>query len=188
MSENMKKWQFVHDVRGGWWLRLTSDEDIIRYIKATNDRYDGALCKAVHEPIEKMSLEDRIKAQLSGDKDYMFLQAGMVMAQKCNTTLYGGFERLQTEFGMALHRDIEENGETFVNRVGGKTFSLNYDQFVWRENLVFPNYTVADIRIKQFDGGKHYYAYVGDIQLRNGDKLKWDTHNEAYDFAIAIVE
>jgi hypothetical protein len=49
----MKKWQFVHDVRGGWWLRLTSDEDIIRYIKATNDRYDVALCKAVHEPIEK---------------------------------------------------------------------------------------------------------------------------------------
>lgn len=49
----MKKWQFVHDVRGGWWLRLASDEDIIRYIKATNDRYDVALCKAVHEPIEK---------------------------------------------------------------------------------------------------------------------------------------
>lgn len=31
-----EKWQFVHDVRGGWWLRLTSDEDIVRYIQATN--------------------------------------------------------------------------------------------------------------------------------------------------------
>ncbi len=61
MSE---KWQFVHDVRGGWWLRLTSDEDIVRYIKATNDRYDGAMCKAVHSPIESMSLEERIKAQI----------------------------------------------------------------------------------------------------------------------------
>lgn len=188
MSErDLYKWQFVRHVRGGWWIRLTSDEDVIRYIKATNDRYDGALCKAVHEPIKKMSLEDRIRAQLSGDKDYMFLQAGMVMGQKYNTTLYGGFERLQIEFGMVLHRDIEENGEVFVNHVGGKTFSLDYDQFVWRKNLVFPNYTVADIRIKQFDGGEHYYAYVGDTQLRDGDKLKWNTYKEAYDFAIAII-
>lgn len=188
MSENIKKWQFVHDVRGGWWLRLASDDDIINYIRATNDRYDGALCKAVHEPIEKMSLEDRIKAQLNGDKNYMLIQAGMIMAQKCNTTLYGGFERLQTEFGMALHRDILENGETFVNGVGGKTFSLDYDQFVWRKDLVFPHYTIADIRIKQFEKGQHYYAYVGDTQLRNGEKLKWDTYNEAYNFAVAVVE
>lgn len=26
------------------------------------------------------------------------------------------------------------------------------------------------------------------MSVVNGDKLKWDTHNEAYDFAIAIVE
>lgn len=187
MSENTKKWQFVHNVAGGWWLRLTSDADVIRYIKATNDRYDGALCKAVHEPIEKMSLEDRIKAQLNSDRNYMFLQAGRIMAQKYNTTLYSGFEHLQTEFGMVLHKDIMANGETFVNPVGGKTFSLEYDQFVWRENLVFPNYTLKDIRIKQFEHGKHYYAYVGDTQIRNGEDLKWDTYNEAYDFAVAIV-
>lgn len=187
MSEEIQKWQFVHEVNGGWWLRLTSDEDVIRYIKATNDRYDGALCKAVHEPIEKMSLEDRIKAQLSGDKNYMLLQAGMVMAQKYNTTLYSGFEHLQTEFGMVLHKDIMENGETFVNPVGGKTFSLKYDQFVWRKDLVFPSYTLDDIRIKQFEKGQHYYAYVGDTQIRDGEKLKWDTYNEAYNFAVTVV-
>lgn len=187
MSANMRNWLFVHDIRGGWWLKLTSDEDIIRYIKATNDRYDGALCKAVHEPIEKMSLEDRINAHLNRDRDFMFLQAGMIMAQKCNTSLYGAFERMQTEFGMALHRDIAENGETFVNCVGGKTFSLEYDQSVWRKDLVFPDYTVADIRIKQFDGGTHYYAYLGDTQLRDGDKIKWNTHNEAYNFAVAVL-
>ena len=187
MSDVMKKWQFVHDIRGGWWLRLTSDEDVIRYIQATNDRYDGALCRALHEPIGKMTLEDRIKASLSGDRNYMFLQAGMIMAQKYNTSLYSGFEHLQTEFGMVLHKDIEENGETFVNPVGGKTFSLKYDQFVWRENLVFPDYTIADIRIKQFEKGQHYYAYVGDTQLRDGDKLKWNTYAEAYNFAMAVI-
>lgn len=188
MSDVLAKWLFVHAVQGGWWLKLTSDDDIINYIKATNDRYDGAMCKAVHEPIEKMSLEDRIKASLSGDRNYMLLQAGMVMAQKYNTTLYSGFEHLQTEFGMALHRDIAENGETFVNRVGGKTFSLEYDQFVWRKDLVFPDYTIADIRIKQFSGGQHHYAYIGDTQLRDGDKLKWDSYKEAYDFAVSVVK
>lgn len=184
MSE---KWQFVHDVRGGWWLRLTSDEDIVRYIKATNDRYDGAMCKAVHSPIESMSLEERIKAQINGDRNYILLQAGTIMAQKCNATLYGAFEKLQTEFGMALHRDVAENGETFVNPVGGKTFSLKYDQFVWRSHLAFPDYSKKDIRIKRFDGGAHFYAYLGDTQLRDGEKLKWDTYSEAYDFASAVV-
>lgn len=187
MNENTKQWLFVHALSGGWWLKLTSDEDIIRYIKATNDRYDSALCKAVHEPIESMSLEDRIKAQLNGDRNYMFLQAATVMAQKHNTTLYSGFEHMQTEFGMALHRDISENGQTFVNCAGGKTFSLDYDQFVWRDDLVFPNYTMADIQIKRFEGGQHYYVYVGDTQLRMGDRLKWNTYNEAYDFAVAVV-
>lgn len=182
-----KKYQFVHEVNGGWWLRLTSDDDIVRYIRDTNDRYDGAMCQAVHNPIEKMSLEDRIKAQLSGDRNYMLLQAGMIMAQKYNTTLYSGFEHLQTEFGMTLHKDIVKNGETFVNPAGGKTFSLEYDQFVWRDNLVFPDYNVSDIRVKQFDGGTHFYAYVGDTQLRNGYNLKWNSYKEAYDFAVSIV-
>ena len=174
-----EKWQFVHDVRGGWWLRLTNDEDIVRYIQATNDRYDGAMCKAVHSPLEFMSLEERIKAEQSGERNYKLLQAGMIMARKSNTTLYGAFESLQVEFGM--------NGETFINPVGGKTFSLEYDQFVWRRHLAFPNYSVNDIRIKQFEGGSHFYAYLGDTQLRDGEKLKWSTYGEAYDFAVAVV-
>ena len=75
-----EKWQFVHDVQGGWWLRLTSDEDIVRYIQTTNDRYDGAMCKAVHSPLESMSLEEKIKTEQSGDRNYKLLQAGMIMA------------------------------------------------------------------------------------------------------------
>lgn len=183
-----EKWQFVHDVRGGWWLRLTSDEDIVRYIQATNDRYDGAMCKAVQSPLKSMSLEERIKAEQSGDRNYKLLQAGMIMAQKCNTTLYGAFKSLQVECGMALHQDVMENGEIFVNPVGGKTFSLDYDQFVWRSHLAFPDYSVNDIRIKQFEGGTHFYAYLGDAQLRDGEKLKWNTYGEAYDFAAAVVK
>lgn len=145
------------------------------------------MCKAVHSPLEFMSLEERIKAEQSGERNYKLLQAGMIMARKSNTTLYGAFESLQVEFGMALHRDVMENGETFINPVGGKTFSLEYDQFVWRRHLAFPNYSVNDIRIKQFEGGSHFYAYLGDTQLRDGEKLKWSTYGEAYDFAVAVV-
>ena len=130
-----KKYQFVHEVNGGWWLRLTSDDDIVRYIRDTNDRYDGAMCQAVHNPIEKMSLEDRIKAQLSGDRNYMLLQAGMIMAQKYNTTLYSGFEHLQTEFGMTLHKDIVKNGKRLLILLVEKHFLLNmislYGEIIW---------------------------------------------------------
>lgn len=181
------KWQFVHDVRGGWWLRLTDIDGIIRYMESTNNRYDGAMCRALHDPIEKMSPEDRIKAQISGDRDFMFLQAGTIMAQKHNVSLYNGFELLQQEFALSLYKDIIENGETFINCAGGKTHSLEHDQFVYRKNLVFPDYAVNDIRIKRFNGGQHFYAYVGDAQLRDGGTLKWNSYAEAYNFAVSVV-
>ena len=164
----------------------------IRFGKTSSwqcDRYCMELGgKAVQSPLKSMSLEERIKAEQSGDRNYKLLQAGMIMAQKCNTTLYGAFKSLQVEFGMALHQDVMENGEIFVNPVGRKTFSLDYDQFVWRSHLAFPDYSVNDIRIKQFEGGTHFYAYLGDAQLRDGEKLKWNTYGEAYDFAAAVVK
>ena len=46
----------------------------------------------------------------------------------------------------------------------------------------------SDIRIKQFQGGEHYYAYVGDMQVRDGENFKWNSYKEAYDKALEVIE
>lgn len=68
-----------------------------------------------------------------------------------------------------------------------KIDSVDYDNFCRRDELIFPNFQISDIRIKQFDKGQHYYAYVGDMQVRDGDVLKWNTYDEAYTRACALV-
>ena len=35
--------------------------------------------------------------------------------------------------------------------------------------------------------GNHYYAYIDDVQVRDGDKLKWDSYDEAYSYASSLV-
>ena len=60
-------------------------------------------------------------------------------------------------------------------------------QFCRRKQLVFPHFRREDIRIKQFNGGRHWYAYVGDMQIRDGDQLKWNTKEAAQAAAEAMV-
>ena len=50
---------------------------------------------------------------------------------------------------------------------------------VKREKLVFPKFDKNDIRIEKFPYGAHYYAYVGDVQVKDGTTLKWNTYEEA---------
>ena len=82
---------------------------------------------------------------------------------------------------------FRENGAVYFNRVGGKPFSVNHVQFCRRKNLVFPDFKESDIRIKKQTGGTHYYAYIGDMQVRDGDILKWNTFDEAYKRAYELV-
>lgn len=56
----------------------------------------------------------------------------------------------------------------------------NMTRFVHRDELKWPLYTSDQIRIKKFDDGTHYYAYIGDAQVRDDNGvLKWDTEEAA---------
>lgn len=53
--------------------------------------------------------------------------------------------------------------------------------------MIFPAFGRSDIRVERFKGGKHWYAYIGDMQVRNGDTMKWDTEEEARRAAKELV-
>jgi hypothetical protein len=179
---------FVHDKQGGWWLKIDSVEKLIDYHQKTNNRYEGALQMYLQgKRPQKMSLEERISLDMDNNKDWKYLQAAIIMAQNVGGTLFDGFRCLNMEFGSKELKDIQEYGACYLNCVGGSTFSVDYDNFCRRDELIFPNFQISDIRIKQFDKGQHYYAYVGDMQVRDGDVLKWNTYDEAYTRACALV-
>lgn len=50
-------------------------------------------------------------------------------------------------------------------------------------------FTKDDIRIFQWGKGNgfHFYAYVGDIEVKVGDGIKWETYEQAYKEALRYV-
>ena len=61
------------------------------------------------------------------------------------------------------------------------------DNFLYRKFLEFPHFTEDDIVIKSFNDGTHSYARLGDLEVREGDVVKWDTFDEAYQIGRAHV-
>lgn len=169
------EWLFVYD--GGWWLKITDVKQLTEYHKRTDGkRYEGALMmyKDGKRP-ENMSLEERIRASMEGNRSFMLMQAAIIQAQNMEGTFLDGIRGLNMEAGMKELKDIREYGAVYINPVGGSTFSVDYTQFCRRKELIFPDFRKEDIRVKQFRGGSHWYAYIGDMQVRNGEELKWNT-------------
>lgn len=175
----------------GWWLKIDSVEKLADYHeKAGSGRYDRAMEMYLREGhpydiLGKLSPEERIKKMQ--DKDFKRLQAAVMQAEKGDRTILDGFRCLNLEIGMGQMKTLEQYGAIYINCVGGYTFGLQYNQFCRRKNMVFPNFKESDIRIKRFEGGEHYYAYIGDMQVRDGNKLKWNSHDEAYSKALELI-
>lgn len=36
--------------------------------------------------------------------------------------------------------------------------------------------------------GCHYYAYIGDMQVKDGNIIKWNTYEEAHRVALAVLD
>ena len=83
-------------------------------------------------------------------------------------------------------RCIDQYGKIYQNKMGG--YFPHTDEIEVLEemiidsdnNIIFPEYTEKDINIKQWDGGTHWYAYVGDFWVTSLDgKNKFDTEERA---------
>lgn len=184
---------FVYDGKS-WWLKLTGAEQIIDYHKQTESRYEGAVKmymkmkedgKEFYDLMEGLSCRERIK--LMEDRDYKYLHCAAIKARQTGGTLLDGFRFLNMEAGAAEMETVRRYGAVFINPAGGHTHGIRTEQFCRRKQLVFPDFRSDEIRIKQFKGGGHWYAYVGDMQVRDGGRMKWDTEEGARKAAEALV-
>lgn len=186
MGEKTIEYLFVYDGRQ-WWLKLTEADQIADYHKKTaGSRYEGAINlymklkqdgKEWYNLLDGMELQERIKMMES--KDFKYIQCAIIKAQQVEGSILDGFRCLNMEIGMAQLDNIKKYGAVFINAAGGHTHGVETVQFCRRKQLIFPDFKKEEIRVKQFKGGQHWYVYIGDMQLRNGDQLKWNTQEAA---------
>lgn len=183
---------FIYDGKS-WWLKLTDTEQFIDYHRQTSSRYEGAISlymkikegKSFYDFMDGLPLKERI--ELMESRDYKYLHCALIKAKEVGGTLFDGFRGLNMETGMAELETVKRYGAVFINPAGGHTHGIKTVQFCRRKQMIFPTFCRSDIRAEQFKGGKHWYAYIGDMQVRNGDIMKWDTEEEAWRAAEELV-
>lgn len=177
------KWLFVLKDKSthnqGWWLKISTAEELEAYYKQTMG--------AREENILSEYLE---KAEDPNARYSNITQAVIMNAQAKRLNIIEGIRDFRLMVAAQQLESIHKNGAIYINRVGGYHGAYEgepkYD-FVHRENLIFPDFKKEDIRIKKFEGGQHYYAYIDDMQVRDGDTLKWNTYDEAYRQAEKLI-
>lgn len=72
-----------------------------------------------------------------------------------------------------------EFGTIYINSKGGFLFGKH---IVEKQNFEFKEFVFPeglDIKVKKWYQGKHWYAYVGDMQVEVSGESKWNTKSEA---------
>ena len=165
----MKKWKFCK-YDGYWYLCISSLEQLFEYNDRTNSKYGLALVK--------------------GDSEDKYLSYAKQIAESNDLSLLDGMVELQSKIFQTKLKYIMQNKELWINEVGGFNFGYIPEKTVFMNNIVFPHYTKNDIKISQWGGdakGSHYYAKVGEIEVKDGDTMKWNTWQEAYNEALKYI-
>ena len=170
-----KKWKFCF-ANHCWWVVIDSMDQFIEYKEKTSSKYGHALVKG--------SCGDDNKYQQIYDAAYH-------IAQNQRASVFEGMVSLADRMFANQQAAIREGHTLWFNELGGYNYGLDSQRqnTIYREKLVFPHYTKKDIRVSKWgDGGTHYYAKVGEIEVKekvNGETImKWNTYDEAYAKAL----
>ena len=173
----------------GWWLKIQNVDELLDYYnqidktrfkhvlenyiygKEWNDYHEEMQNKEHARHWKEAALTDAV-VRFGSHHDYNIIES------------ISNFSKMIIEQQLDM---LEKTGCIYINRNGGyhgKT-TKPAKGFIYREKLMFPEYQKEDIRILQFPNGKHYYAYIDDLEVREGDNIKWNTYEEAYQKALS---
>lgn len=166
----------------GWWLKITSPEELADYHEKHNDKYGRALLNIVQD-------KDSDCTHGPAPEEIPLAQAAYYHAINQKISPVISLLDLSYHTSTAQLNALHEYGAIYINSVGGWNWGtgLKISQHLWKEGFAFPNFTKSDIRISKFPGGQHYYAHIGPMEVRDGDTIKWSTREEAYRHAIACL-
>lgn len=171
----------------------------IKFAKIKNEKfnmdYDWMILLDSQEALD-WYLETWLKSEASkcteNVKDYMDMKAhvehpffvSMYHSQKTDTNYFVALAKMVNMVETSIRDTFKIYGSIVVNKLGGclpMTEDFKVMRAVEKEisDIIFPSYTKEDIRVKQWQDGTHWYAYVGNYSVIYNKKRKWDTKKEA---------
>ena len=168
-------------VNGGWWYVCDTLTGLLDYYDKTWNRPGERYFRAVREKSGRIGEEGmRVLAEL--------------LSEKSGKTLAEAYAYVSsTVFASQLVALL--SGQTlYINEYGGYNFGFResaIEAVVHEKDLIYPHYTVGDIRISRFaeaESGRHFYAHVGELEVSAGTGqnkiIKWGSYEEAYENAL----
>ncbi len=178
----------------GWWLKVSNTEELKEYNENAKSPIIEAFKSATNcrefESAETWRILHKLGIKsmpLKPHVNYEGFALGM-HAQNNGISLMEAVVKLDVEKITQQIEALEQGFNVYINKNGGwHSGKDDYDDWYRSEALVFPNFKKNQIKVEKFPMGKHYYAYIDKMQVHDGDTLKWDTYEEAYAHALAIV-
>ena len=175
------KFRFVLKDEGtrnqGWWLKVSTVEEYFNYKDALG--FGDPLVQGFYDYVTQTANNNHL-SDVAAFLEIYAKNRGISIIEASNQL---AIERDYIKFDL-----LAKGYNLYFNRVGGWNYGKNeFTQWVDKDELVFPDFKKNEIKIKQFTDGKHFYAYIDNMQVRDGDTLKWNTYEEAYNKALQVL-
>ena len=165
----------------GWWLKIKNLEELRDYY-----------CK-VEQKIMQDGFHNMLNSKEFGSR-YSMKHANALgtsiglYAVNRRLSPINALSELEASKFEAQVSMLENGFSLYFNRCGGWHWGNDdYINWCYKKELIFPEFDKEQISIKQFPLGTHYYAYIGGIQVRESDTIKWNTYEEAYNQALKMI-
>lgn len=182
MEKTKKPMEYTFVYRdNGWWLKINTIEQLMDYHEKNDDYWAKGFNSLFNS--KEFTRDGTEHVNAVGSAIGFYSENRGLNPIEATLNLRASVMNTQTKL-------IEEGQELYINKKGGYNFDYDdrgYEQFLKRKELIFPDFKENEIRIEKFPYGTHFYAYIGDMQLRDGDKVKWNTQEDARKFAEKYV-
>ena len=179
----MYKFVSFKELKGGRWvLEITDGEMLNEYHK----KYFGHI---ITEHLNELKTKEEGDVQNWEKWDTSFGRAVAALAPTYGSMINAA-THLENDFFKTKAKDLLREGKIYCDD-DYTYFTTNKEPIstIEKNKMVYPQYSIEDIRIINWgEHGKHFYAKIGNYDVVVDDLQKWDSHDEAYEYAVKFLK
>lgn len=180
----MYKFVSFKDLKSGRWVLEISDG------KMLNDYHEKYFTHIIKEHLNELKTKELGDIHNWEKWNTSFGRAVAALAPTYGSMISAA-THLENDFFRSKAKDLRREGKIYCDD--------DYTYFTTDETpvhtiekieMIYPQYGIDDIRIINWgEHGKHFYAKIGNHDVVGvGDLQKWDSHDEAYEYAVKFLK
>lgn len=168
-----------------WWLKIKSLPELYDYLAATQSRYSRAFQNFDQDKFYQPNL----MTHGPHIREANLTLAAYLHGLNHNLSIVDAICDIAGTVAQNMTDMLLQNGHLYINQNGGyNACNPEYQDVCFRDTLTWPEFTEQDIHISKFPGGTHYYARIGQVDVKSGDKIKFDDYKSARQAAMAYIQ